>query len=116
MEDPIQSHPDDVQSLNTLCSLLGDYRRRYAIKWLSEQESPVGLTELASAVAAWENESEPADTPEKATNRVAATLHHVHLPKLDTADIIVYDTETKVVMSIQTEVFTPFLELLETDR
>lgn len=72
--------------------LLAAERRRAALDVLAGRTTPAALTDVARALA----EQEAADDPdEAAVERVAVTLHHVHLPRLDAAGVADYDPETR---------------------
>ncbi|UPW00800.1 hypothetical protein M0R88_01540 [Halorussus gelatinilyticus] len=75
-------------SLDATFDVLASERRRRVLYALHRRSGPVALSDLAEAVAA----SEDAEI-----ERVAASLHHVHLPKLATANVVEYDRETKSV-------------------
>lgn len=71
--------------------LLSAERRRTAVDVLEERTLPIGLDDLAAAIA----EREADDTADAdAVERVAISLHHVHLPKLVDAGVIRYDPES----------------------
>lgn len=103
MEDKTQSLTIEDQSPDTIFTLLSDQRRRYVVTALSEQEPPIALHDLVRQVVALETETEPNDISADTIDQAATTLHHVHLPQLDDANIITYDTETNTVTSVQTE-------------
>lgn len=113
MQESTQSYANDAHDLDTVYSLLGDEHCRDAVKYLSGQEPPVTLDELATAGATLETN---ADADGDTAERIAANLHHIHLPKLSDSDFITYDTEGNTVTSIQMEVVIPFLELPENGR
>lgn len=72
-------------------ALLSDPRRRFVVSYLQDCRR-AKLDELADVVTGWE-ESRRGDaiaTREK-RDKVAVRLHHVDLPKLDAAGVIVYD-------------------------
>jgi len=71
--------------------LLAEERRRKALDELTGRTAPVELTELGRAVAV--RESDAGGPDEETVERVALTLHHVHLPKLAQSGIIEYDTD-----------------------
>lgn len=72
--------------------LLAVKRRRLALAALEGRDGAVELQELAREVATREGiETEDGD----AFERVAVTLHHVHLPKLAEAGILEYDPEAR---------------------
>ena len=69
--------------------LLAVERRRVVIHALSEYEGAVGLGDLARQVAAHETS---APTPgDDATEQVAVSLHHVHLPRMADLGVLDYD-------------------------
>lgn len=65
--------------------LLAAERRRLVVDALAERSAPVALDDLAEAVA--EREAD-----ESAAQRVAVSLHHVHLPLMADLGILDYDT------------------------
>ncbi|MFC7138298.1 hypothetical protein ACFQMA_00425 [Halosimplex aquaticum] len=93
----INSPPSDGQSIDAICELLADDRRRFAVSALAEREPPVALVDLARDVAARKAETDVRDVPADRVEEVAASLHHHHLPKLDDYGGIAYDAETKAV-------------------
>lgn len=68
-------------------------RRRTTFEVLREEAGPVALEDLAAAVA--RRERRRAD--DEAVERVATTLHHVHLPKMDDFGVIDYDPDERLV-------------------
>ncbi|UPV74819.1 hypothetical protein M0R89_01815 [Halorussus limi] len=73
-------------SLDAIFEVLVAERRRRALYVLHRRGGPVALSDLAEAVASCEGEDADVE-------RVAASLHHVHLPKLVAANVAEYDPE-----------------------
>jgi len=73
-----------------LRGLLAEERRRMTLDVLAGRDTPIDVQELAAGIAAREDGS-------GGTEEVAITLHHIHLPKLATHDVIEYDPELKLV-------------------
>lgn len=111
MESDIRPLETDVQALETVHTLLDNQRRHFAISAISERDPPIALDELASAVV--ETETESRDDSAKTTREAGIALHHSHLPKLDDAGIVDYDTETNAITAIHTEALTLLLEFTE---
>jgi hypothetical protein len=67
-------------------------RRRIALEVLEDRAGPVDLDVLAEAVAERERrgDANPADP-----DRVAVSLHHVHLPLLTDLGIVDYDPDRR---------------------
>ncbi|WP_323674939.1 hypothetical protein [Halorubellus sp. PRR65] len=78
---------------NTRHQLLADERRRTACDVLVGREPDVHLSELADAVS----RREASDTGTASAEEVGLTLHHVHLPLLDDADVVDYEASTNCV-------------------
>ncbi|WP_232342811.1 DUF7344 domain-containing protein [Halosimplex litoreum] len=72
--------------------LLAVERRRVVLEALVDREEPVALADLAEWVAA--RETDAATPGEDATERVAVSLHHVHLPRMDDLGVLDYDVAT----------------------
>ncbi len=68
--------------------LLASQRRRLVLEHLAGRTDPVDLTALASAIASRERDLEVND---ERIERVAISLHHVHLPMLSQFGLLEYD-------------------------
>lgn len=87
----------DEPSVDDQFDVLAVARRRTALSILGERRSPMDGEALAQAVASCERGVAPEDVPDATVERVHVRLHHVHLPKLDDAEIVEYDREDGVV-------------------
>lgn len=70
--------------------LLAAERRRLALDVLAGSSVPVDLEELARRIAERES-GNPADG--RTVERVAVSLHHAHLPRMDEVGVLDYDPE-----------------------
>lgn len=68
--------------------ILESQRRRHVLSYLRCRDREVHADELAAAVAARENDVDPADVDEDRLRQVQLSLHHVHLPRLESAGLI----------------------------
>ena len=73
--------------------LLADPRRRYLLWHLSECGRAT-VEEVATRIAAWERDAAVEDVPRSRCKRVAASLHHAHLPRLADHGVVDYDRES----------------------
>ena len=80
--------------------LLASERRRHTLDVLETESGPVELYELAQAVAGRERVT---TSPKAAIERIALSLHHNHLPKLDDFGVVDYDPKRNLVESSQFE-------------
>ncbi|WP_435551874.1 DUF7344 domain-containing protein [Natrinema sp. CGMCC1.2065] len=94
---------EDADAVDTAMDLLADGRRRAALQYLAETGGDATLTELAVEIAAQEAGVEPnaisdhGDVSSRERRAVRISLHHTHVPKLTTAEVVDYDTETETI-------------------
>lgn len=74
-------------------ALLAKRHRRQLLEVLRESDTPVGTVELADRLADLDLESPTAD--ERTAVRIS--LYHNHLPRLEAADVVVYDEDEELV-------------------
>lgn len=86
--------PDEELSQDMLFSLLSNPRRRFVLQYLNRTTNPVTLQDLATEVAAWENETDPESLTDKQQKRLYVSLYQTHIPKLEEAGIIEYDSDS----------------------
>ncbi len=105
------THFDDDRTLSEaeLTSVV-DPRRRAVLAALQGEQTAVDRRELAERIAADENDVARADVREGTIEDVLFTLHHVHLPRLDDAGYLTYDTEeNEIAPRTANDVGTPLL-------
>lgn len=79
--------------------LLASARRRVLLDVLRERTAPVDVRELAADIAEREGDG-PTSTR---TERVAATLHHSHLPRMSDLGLLDHDPERNRVEAIRVD-------------
>lgn len=108
---PIVSSPESLtafgdtraSSVDTALDLLANRRRRLMLECLGEAGTSAVLTVLAEEIAFEEADttvsaiSDHADVPESEVRSVRLSLHHTHVPKLEEAGAVDYDSATKTV-------------------
>ena len=75
--------------------ILRNWRRRMVLRELKSNAGSTTLRDLAEALA--EEESGESPPPRNVRNSVYNSLHQTHLPKLDEAGVVTYDTDRKTV-------------------
>jgi DNA-binding transcriptional ArsR family regulator len=80
-----------------LFRILSNSRRRYIIYYLHEAGDEMSLKDLATRIAAVENDTSVEDVTDEERQRVYISLYQTHLPKLEEADIVSYDDEERMV-------------------
>ena len=72
--------------------LLSNDRRRATLAVLGDRTAPVELADLAAAVADRMTDAGVAD--EELVDRMKASLHHAHLPKMNSLGVVEYEPRT----------------------
>ena len=94
--------------------ILQTQRRRHALRYLKEHDTPVEMRDLAEQVAAWENDTTVQALASDERQRVYIALYQSHLPKLDEEGIIEYNKSRGIVERGQlADEFDPYLEPTE---
>ncbi len=96
--DEQSSSASDEPALPTLSKgeifeVLRNQRRRYVLHFLKQDGRPVELGDLAQQIAAWEYETTLEGVTPAQRKRVYTTLQQTHLPKMDEAGILVFDSD-----------------------
>ncbi|MFC6973977.1 hypothetical protein ACFQL1_03715 [Halomicroarcula sp. GCM10025709] len=104
---------DDSLSKGEIFDVLQNERRRHTLQYLRENRGPVDLGDLASHVAAMEYDCESTDVSSAQRKRVYTTLQQTHLPRLDEAGIVEYDSDDNLISTTpQTQELTVYLEIV----
>lgn len=96
MSQTWSERPDDQRGTEELTEserhrLLASTRRREVLTALAERAGPVHLEDLVDALGPGPGGEADASTAEQ----VRVDLHHCHLPKLDDAGVVEYDSDEK---------------------
>lgn len=90
--DSVHAQRDDLP-LDVVFELLKNQRRRRVLRYLEEESGTVDLGTLAETLAAEENDTTPRALTSSERKRVYIGLYQCHLPKLDDADAIEFDSD-----------------------
>lgn len=90
---------------NELFEILANRWRRDVLRSLRDRSGVISLTELAKHVASREQGKGPDEIPEKETKKVYVSLCQTHVPRLDTAGLVSYDPDDRVVTAARGEPF-----------
>lgn len=91
------SNNSSTLSQDTAFDLLSNARRRLALQYLQEATGPVSIGELATHVAAMENDIPVDDVDSQQRKRTYVSLYQTHVPKLAKAGAVDYDSEEGIV-------------------
>jgi len=89
-------HTADACTTDALFEIMANQRRRRVLAYFRDnaEEGPIGVDDLSRQLT-------PPDADGSDADDVAATLHHVHLPKLDEAGFVDYDAAANVVVPVE---------------
>lgn len=91
-----RSDSDDL-SIDVVCDLLANQRRRNALACLIDHTQAIALTDLAEDVAVRENEETLTEIPKETVRTIHTSLYHVHIPKLVDVGAVEYDQNRDLV-------------------
>ncbi|WP_343162639.1 hypothetical protein [Natronolimnobius sp. AArcel1] len=97
--DSSDSHETAIPALSKgeIFEVLRNQRRRYVLHFLKQDGRPVELGDLAQQIAAWEYETTLEGVTPAQRKRVYTTLQQTHLPKMDEAGILSFDSDEGVI-------------------
>lgn len=100
--------------IDAVFAALAHPHRRFLLALLGEPGTEETLTAIAAAIATETEESASAPGPGTGIDTIEASLHHVHVPKLDEVDLVAYDRdEQTVTLTDRWEHVQPILEAAE---
>lgn len=99
-------HPSDV----VLSAIAHEQRRAVLHALTHADKTRMEVSTLVDRVSERVRNGEPPDVEHR--QRIHTALHHVHLPKLDSCGMVVYDTETKQVKNTTGELAQELLALI----
>ena len=82
----------DELTLSELLDIFSHSRRRFVLGYLDETGTEVPTDSLAERLVAWERATGHSDSATAAVDEVKLSLYHTHLPKLESAGIVAYDS------------------------
>jgi len=104
---------DSDLSKTEIFDVLRNQRRRFVLQYLKRRETPVELGPLATQVAAWEYDTTVDEVTSAQRKRVYTTLQQTHLPKMDEAGIVEYDSSRGTIHSTESaEDLSVYLEIV----
>jgi hypothetical protein len=92
--------PRELLELDHIYEALSHSRRRYLCYTLLE-DTEWSLIELATKIAAWENDLPEHAVTDRLKERVYVSLYHSHVPTLVDQGVITYDDVTETIRSAE---------------
>lgn len=110
---PSIDEPEKTGSIerDELFHILRNKRRRFALHHLKHGDEAVDVGDLATQIAAWENEREVEEVTSKQRRRVYNALQQTHVPELEEAGIIEVDRR-EIELTEKSEELDIYLEVV----
>lgn len=88
-----------TEEKRSVAEAIANRRRRYVLHLLQEAPESLTLMDVTREVVRWEQD--PDETPDSETiESVHTSLHHIHVPKLEDAGLVEYNsTRTRIALS-----------------
>ncbi|WP_373190253.1 hypothetical protein [Halolamina sp.] len=83
----------EALSFDTVLDLCQNQHRRVILAVLAEAQGPLTVNDLAETIVNYTHEIPVTEISEELRTPVQISLHHVHLPKLESTGVIQYDPE-----------------------
>ena len=100
-------------STDEIFALLSNGRRRHVLQFLSENGGEIKLRELATIIAAEENDLEPVEVNYTQRKRLYTSLYQSHLPRMERSGVVEYDRNSGLVtLGPAAEGFDAYLEVV----
>ncbi|MFC5365311.1 helix-turn-helix domain-containing protein [Salinirubrum litoreum] len=91
------SRSAETPSRDDVFEVLSNGRRRNVVRALERAGGTVEISDLAEQVAAWENDVPPEEVTYHQRKRTYTALQQFHLPKMDEAGALHYDSDRGVI-------------------
>lgn len=91
------SSSDAEFSQDQIFDLLSNRRRRYVLNFLLRVDRPVSIQELSKELATWEFDVDQDELTDQQEKRIYVALYQTHIPKLEDAGVIDYDSDAGLV-------------------
>ena len=103
----------DSSDFDTVLDLCRDEHRRIVLAVLAEEQRSVTVTDLTKVILKYIHQKPITEASERVLTQIQLSLHHVHIPKLESARVIEYDPEHKhVEPAVQFDQLQPSLRAI----
>lgn len=81
-------------AFDTVLELCSDERRRIVLAALAADDRIWSIEDLVRTIVTERRQAEVDEVPDEAVARLRTSLHHNHIPQLESAGLVEYDAET----------------------
>ena len=114
---PPDAESGDDLPLDVVFDILSVERRRHTLAYLLTESAQTTLGDLAEHIACLENDKDLVDLSSQERKRVYVGLYQSHLPRMDDAGVVDFDSDRKTVeLGANAAQLAPYLELATEDQ
>ncbi|AUX10205.1 hypothetical protein AArcSl_2585 [Halalkaliarchaeum desulfuricum] len=84
-------------TFDTMLELCGDEHRPIILAALAAEERPLTVNDLRGMILTYNHHTPATEASEEMLTEIRVSLHHNHIPKLESAGVIEYDSERQLV-------------------
>ncbi len=84
-------------TFDTVLDLCGNKHRRIVLAVLAEEQRSLTVNDLRGTILTYNHHTPVTDASEEVLTEIRASLSHTHIPKLESAGVIEYDSERQLV-------------------
>lgn len=91
----------DLIAFDALLDVCADRHRRIVLAVLAGEQRRLTVNDLAKAIVKHNHHVPVTETSGGQLSKLGASLHHVHLPKIEESGLVTYDPERRLVESTE---------------
>ncbi|QFU82266.1 DUF7344 domain-containing protein [Natronorubrum aibiense] len=84
-------------AFDTVLDVCGDEHRRIILAVLAEEQRSLTVNDLRSTILNYNHHTPVTEASEEVLTEIQSSLSHTHIPKLESAGVIEYDSERQLV-------------------
>ncbi|MWV64140.1 hypothetical protein GRS48_04790 [Halorubrum sp. JWXQ-INN 858] len=116
-DESLDEEGPEAISTDEVFALLSNERRRSVLRHLSMNGGEVRLRELATTIAAEENDVEPVEVTYAQRKRLYTSLYQSHLPRMERSGVIEYNRNSgAITLAPGADTFDAYLEVVGDDE
>ena len=88
---------ETASAFDSVLDLCQHQHRRIVLALLAAEQRSLTLSDLTQTVLEYNHQASPTEVSEDVLTEVRLSLHHVHLPKLTSNELVTYDPDQRLV-------------------
>ena len=88
---------ETTSAFDSVLDLCQHQHRRIVLALLAAEQRSLTLNDLTQTVLKYNHQASPTEVSEDVLTEIRVSLHHVHLPKLASNELVTYDPDQRLV-------------------